>query len=76
MKRGSADSTCAAANKKGANDRARLEAECKRLTDEVEELGTQIQVENERINEEEKEGNDDIGKEETVLESKRTKDTI
>lgn len=76
MKKGSADTTCAQANRKGVQDRTRLETECKRLTEEVNELGTQIQVENEKINQEEKGGTGEIGREETELESKRTKDTI
>jgi len=76
VKKGSADTTCAQANRKGVQDRTRLETECKRLTEEVNELGTQIQVENEKINQEEKGGTGEIGREETELESKRTKDTI
>lgn len=40
IKRSAAESTCAAAQKKSANDRNRLENECKRLTGECEELTT------------------------------------
>jgi hypothetical protein len=46
------------------------------LTDEVNELETQIQVESEKINTEEKDGMFEIQKEETALEAKRTKETI
>jgi hypothetical protein len=46
------------------------------LTGEVEELTTQIQIESEKINQEEKTNLDEVSKEETELESKRTKETI
>jgi len=39
-------------------------------------LTTQIQIENEKINAEEKESLEEINKEENEIESKRTKDTI
>jgi hypothetical protein len=76
QKKTSAELTCAAANKKDTQDRARVEGECKRMMAEVEELSTQIAVENEKINADEKEGMAEITKEETNLESKRTKETI
>lgn len=44
--------------------------------DEVNELSTQIQVELEKINGEEKDSKAEIAKEESNLESKRTKETI
>merc|ERR1711990_872448 len=60
----------------GVADKVRLEAECHRLTEEVNELTTQILVEIEKINSEEREGLAEINVEETKLESKRTKETI
>lgn len=52
------------------------EAECKRITLEVDENITDIQIETEKINEEEKSQLGEISKEENVLEAKRTKDSI
>jgi hypothetical protein len=51
-------------------------SECQRLTGEVEELTTQCQIETEKINSDEKGSLDEVVKEETDLESKRTKETI
>jgi hypothetical protein len=76
VKRNASEAACAAANKKGVADKPRLDGECNRLTEEVNELETQIQVEVEKINTEEKEGMIEITKEDTSLESKRTKETI
>jgi chromosome segregation ATPase len=50
--------------------------ECTRLNKEVDDLTTQIQIENEKINQEEKESLQEITSEETTVEQKRTKDTI
>jgi hypothetical protein len=52
------------------------EAECKRITLEVDENITDIQIETEKINEEEKSQLGEISKEENILEAKRTKDSI
>ena len=52
------------------------EAECKRITLEVDENITDIQIETEKINEEEKSQLSEISKEENILEAKRTKDSI
>lgn len=76
VKKASAEQTCSNANKKGVADQARLQNECKRMTEEANELGTQIQVEIEKINAEEKGCKTEIEKKETALESKRTKETI
>jgi len=46
------------------------------MTNECDELETQINVETEKCNMMEKDGIDEITKEETKLESKRTKETI
>jgi hypothetical protein len=51
-------------------------AECTRLNKEVDDLTTQIQIENEKINQEEKESLQEITTEENTIEQKRTKDTI
>jgi hypothetical protein len=50
--------------------------ECTRLNKEVDDLTTQIQIENEKINQEEKESLQEITTEENTIEQKRTKDTI
>lgn len=52
------------------------EAECKRITLEVDESRTEILIETEKINEEEKAALAEITKEENALEAKRTKDSI
>lgn len=52
------------------------EAECKRITLEVDETITDLQIETEKINEEEKELLGEINKEDAALEHKRTKDSI
>jgi hypothetical protein len=46
------------------------------MTEEANELATQIQVEIEKVNTEEKGCKGEIDKKETALESKRTKETI
>lgn len=76
IKTNASQQSCALAQKKNHPDRARLLSECTRLTSEVEELTTQIQIENEKINQEEKEQLEEITKEENNIEQKRTKDTI
>ena len=52
------------------------EAECKRITLEVDETITDLQIETEKVNEEEKSALGEITKEESALEAKRTKDSI
>lgn len=68
--------TCKNANKKGVSDQARLQSECKRMTEEANELATGIAVELEKILGEEKGCQGEISEKETKLESKRTKETI
>jgi hypothetical protein len=76
IKRQAADQSCSLAGKKNQQDKARLETECKRLTAEAEELQTQISIENEKINQDEKVTLETISKEENEVETKRTKDTL
>jgi hypothetical protein len=76
VKKASAEQTCQNSNKKGVADQARLQSECKRMTEEANELSTEIQVMIEKINGEEKGCQTEINKKETALESKRTKETI
>jgi hypothetical protein len=75
-KQNEAEESCKAASRKNATDRVRLEAECKSQTAELEELTTQITVQETDVNNFEKTGLEEIRKEEAKLESKRTKDTI
>jgi hypothetical protein len=76
VKKNAAEASCAAASRKENTDKARNEGECRRLNEEINELSTQILVETEKVNNEEKEGMAEISKEESALESKRTKETI
>jgi hypothetical protein len=76
IKTQAAQGSCALAQKKNHPDRARLMGECTRLNKEVDDLTTQIQIENEKINQEEKESLQEITTEENTIEQKRTKDTI
>jgi len=76
VKKASAEQTCANANKKGVADQASLANQCKRMTEEANELATQIQVEVEKVNSQEAGCTAEIKKKETALESKRTKETI
>lgn len=46
------------------------------MTAEGDELTTQIQIENEKINQEEKAGLEVLNKEDAEIEGKRTKDTL
>jgi hypothetical protein len=41
-KKNASEASCIASGRKDASDKARLEGECKRLTEEVNELETQI----------------------------------
>jgi len=56
VKKNALEHTCAQAARKSTSDRARFEVECKRVTQEVDELTTQIQVEVTKITEEERVG--------------------
>jgi hypothetical protein len=76
VKKATAEQTCQNSNKKGVADQVRLQTECKRMTEEANELATQIQVEIEKVNGEETGCKTEIEKKETALESKRTKETI
>lgn len=76
LKRTAAEETCTQLNKKGVSEKPRLEEDCKRMTSESQELATQILVEIEKINEEERVGLAEIRTSESKLESKRTKETI
>lgn len=42
VKKGTTEQTCQNANKKGVADQARLANDCKRMTEEANELATQI----------------------------------
>jgi hypothetical protein len=76
IKKNAAEQICALANSKKCADKPRMEADCKRLTGEIEELVTQIQMESEKITSDEKAALDEITKQETELDAKRLKDTI
>lgn len=76
VKKAAAEQTCSNSNKKGVADQARLQTDCKRMTEEGNDLATQIQVMIEKINTEENGCKKEIEEKETKLESKRTKETI
>lgn len=76
IKRDASDRTCALAQKTKDGDKTRLDADCKRLSEESDQLAQQIQIETEKINSDEKDALDEIAKDESELEQKRTKETL
>lgn len=76
IKKDASERSCALAQKTKDGDKARLDADCKRLSDEADQLAQQIQIETEKVNSDEKEATDELAKDESELEQKRTKETL